>query len=79
MLVHITPAQLEYLKFLEKHHITEEPDFVSQNQAFKRFGRANVERWIKELKVQRYKRPGRIELKLAQLTRAAETIQDYNV
>lgn len=46
MLVDITPAQLHYLRFLEAHKIKEEPMvYVSQNKAFQRFGRANVERW----------------------------------
>jgi hypothetical protein len=80
MLVNITPAQLKYLQFLEKHHIKEEEKiFVTQNQAHKRFGRSNVERWVKSLKVKAFYRPRTVEYKMKELLAAAETQQDYNI
>ena len=77
MLVDITPEQLQYLKFLESHKIKEEKIFLSQNQAYKRVGRSNVERWINTQKVKRYKRPTNVEYKMAELLAAAENRQDY--
>ena len=77
MLVDITPEQLQYLKFLESHKIKEEKIFLSQNQAYKRFGRSNVERWVNTQKVKRYKRPTNMEYKMAEPLAAAENRQDY--
>lgn len=80
MQVLITPPQLQYLKFLEAHHIQEEPKmYLTQNQAFKRFGRANVERWAKQGKVKRYLRPSTIEYKMSDLLIAAETQSDVEL
>ena len=70
MLVDITPAQLHYLRFLEAHKIKEEPMvYVSQNKAFQRFGRANVERWREQGKM--------VEYMMNELLKAAENQQDY--
>ena len=77
MLVDITPEQLQYLKFLEAHKIKEEKIFLSQNQAYKGFGRSNIERWVNTQKVKRYKRPTNVEYKMAELLAAAENRQDY--
>lgn len=78
MQVNITPAQLKYLHFLEAHHIKEELKiFITQNQAHKRFGRANVERWVEKQKVKAYYRPKVIEYKMTELLQAAENQQDY--
>lgn len=80
MLVQITPAQLKYLHFLEAHHVKEEVKiFITQNQAHKRFGRKNVERWAKDRKVKRYFRPNCIEYKMSELLAAAENQQDYEL
>ena len=74
----VTPAQYEYLKFLVKHKIKEEPMiFITQNQAHKRFGRGNIERWVKTGRVQPYFRPRTVEYKMADLLQAAENHQDY--
>ncbi len=78
MLVDLTPEQVCYLNFLVAHKIKkEEKDYISQNQAYKRFGEANVKRWVDRRKVQRYKRPNTVEYKFVELLKAAETIQDY--
>ena len=80
MLVQITPAQLKYLQFLEKHHIKEEEKiFLTQNQAFKRFGQSNVTRWADKLKVKRHFRPKTVEYKMSELLTAAEAQQDYEL
>jgi len=77
MLVEITPEQLQYLKYLEAHKIKEEKVFLSQNQAYKRFGRSNIERWVNQQKIKRYKRPSNVEYKMAEILKAAENRQDY--
>jgi hypothetical protein len=80
MLVNITPSQLKYLQFLEKHNIKEEEKiFLTQNQAHKRFGRANVERWVQKQKVKSFYRPRTVEYKMKELLAAAETQQDYEI
>lgn len=79
MLVEITPAQLHYLHFLEMYKVKEEArEYVSQRGAYKRFGESNVDRWVKSLKVNQYKRPNMIEYNLKELQKAAATIQDYD-
>lgn len=76
--VELTPAQCEYLRFLEFNKVkAEDKEFVSQNEAYRRFGRGNVERWVKLRKIKQYKRPTRIEHSLKELLNAAYTVQDY--
>lgn len=55
----------------------EDPEFVSQRQAFKIFGRRNVERWRKQGKIEPCKRPGRLEYRMAELRFLQRTVQDY--
>lgn len=78
MLVDLTPTQLNYLHFLEAHKVKkEEKIYITQNQAYARFGRSNVERWVDQRKVQRHKRPTTMEYKFSELLKAAEAVQDY--
>ena len=78
MLVNITTAQLKYLHFLEKHKIKEEERYyLTQNQAHKRFGRSNVERWAQCGKVRKFQRPNVVEYRMKELLQAAETDTDY--
>ena len=51
--------------------------FISQNQAFKQFGKANVLRWRKTLKVTPRIRPGKIEYLVADLRKQQMIEQDY--
>ena len=46
-------------------------------QAHLRFGRQNVERWVSEGRLQRYKRPGKIEYRLENLYKCALDPYDY--
>lgn len=68
----------EVKKFIEKK---ESKQFVSQYQACKRFGRSNVDRWKKSCKIKPHYRFGekRIEYKMSELLKAAETQQDYEI
>lgn len=77
MLVQITPAQLKYLQFLEAHKIEDEKIYVTQNQAFRRFGRGNVERWREQGKIRGFKRPNTLDFKMSELLDAAANQQDY--
>lgn len=54
-----------------------EPEYVSQNEAFRRFGRKNVERWRNTGKIEPCKRPGKIEYRMSELRRLKDTKQDY--
>lgn len=51
--------------------------YISQNEAFRIYGRANVERWYKQGKIQPCKRPGKIEYPTSILKELSRTIQDY--
>lgn len=53
------------------------PEFICQNEAFRRFGRANVERWRRQGKIEPHKRPGKIEYRYVELVRARDVVQDY--
>ena len=46
----------------------DDPEFISQRKAYELFGRRNVERW---------KRPGKVEYRTADLRLLQRTTQDY--
>ncbi|MFS2425698.1 hypothetical protein [Parabacteroides distasonis] len=52
-------------------------EFIGQKEAHLRFGRQNVERWVSEGRLQRYKRPGKIEYRLENLYKCALYPYDY--
>jgi hypothetical protein len=54
-----------------------DPEYISQNQAFHQYGRANVERWRKEGRLQCFKRPGKVEYLVTELKLLKRTQQDY--
>ena len=45
-----------------------DPEYISQRKAYAAFGRRNVERWKRNGKIQPYKRPGKIEYRMADWT-----------
>ncbi len=53
------------------------PEYISQNEAFRRFGRRNVERWRRQGKIEPYVRPGKLEYLTAELQKLKATRQDY--
>lgn len=77
MLVDLTKIQLHYLEFLVENDVKGEPDYVNQQEAYRRFKRCNVERWVANGVVKRYIRPRNIEYNLAELKKAAANRQDY--
>ena len=52
-------------------------EIIGQKEAHIRFGRQNVERWVSEGTLQRYKRPGKIEYRLEDLYKCALDPYDY--
>ena len=50
---------------------------VSQRQAYRMFGRANVERWLRQGKLHPHRRPGKVEYYTAELRAQQEKQQDY--
>lgn len=54
-----------------------DPEMVSQRQAYAMFGRGNVDRWRRQGKIQPCKRPGKIEYRTADLRRLQQIKQDY--
>ena len=44
----------------------DEPEFVSKRRAYELFGRANVDRWLRNEEIMPHIRPGKIELKMAE-------------
>ena len=55
----------------------EKPEFVSQREASRLFGRANVERWRKTGAIEPIKRPGKLEYRYNDLRKQFEAQQDY--
>lgn len=60
-----------------ENDVKQEPDFVNQQEAFRRFKRCNVERWVRNGVVKRHLRPKNIEYSLDELKKAAANRQDY--
>ncbi len=54
-----------------------DPGTVSQRKAYDLFGRANVDRWRREGRIQPCKRPGKVEYRMADLRLLQQTQQDY--
>lgn len=54
-----------------------DPEYISQRKAYDMFGRANVERWRKQGKVEPCKRPGKLEYRTADLRFLQRATQDY--
>lgn len=54
-----------------------DPEYVSQAQAYRMFGRANVERWRRQGKIYPRKRPGKLEYSVVELRKLQEVSQDY--
>lgn len=64
-------------KVAERSTKKDKQEFVSQRKACEMCGRRNVERWRREGKIRFYKRPGKVEYKVADLRRLLNTEQDY--
>lgn len=54
-----------------------DPEYISQRQAYRIFGRSNVDRWRRQRKVTPSKRPGKVEYRTADLRLLQATEQDY--
>lgn len=54
-----------------------DPEMVSQRQAYAMFGRGNVDRWRRQGKIEPCKRPGKVEYRTADLRALQRTKQDY--
>lgn len=86
MSLHFTDKTVSYRTFLRDlsanivkmlHEDKDDPELVSTRQAYKMFGRKNVERWRRVGKIQPYVRPGKAEYETAQLRLLQRTEQDY--
>lgn len=55
----------------------QDPEIVSQNKAYRIFGRANVDRWKRNGMVKPSHRPGKVEYRMADLRLLQRTQQDY--
>jgi hypothetical protein len=55
----------------------QDPEFISQRQAYTLFGRSNVDRWRKQGMVEPHKRPGKVEYRTAELRYLQRKTQDY--
>lgn len=83
MMLQFADRQVSYATFV--HDVAKEiasllhhhDEYISQNEAFRRFGRANVERWRRNGMIKPSKRPGKVEYSTAQLQRLKDTRQDY--
>lgn len=57
--------------------IRDQPEVLSQRAAYKIFGRANVERWLRKGKLHPSKRVGKVEYSTAELREQQRVEQDY--
>lgn len=55
----------------------DDPEFVSKRKAYELFGRGNVDRWLKNEEVKPHIRPGKVELRTADLRALQNKVQDY--
>lgn len=86
MHINFTDKSVSYRTFLRDlsanivkmlHDDRYDPEFMSTRQAYRVFGRRNVERWRKDGKIKPYVRPGKTEYETAQLRLLQRTEQDY--
>lgn len=57
--------------------LTRKKKYISQNEAFRRYGRANVERWRRNGQIEPCKRTRKLEYEIMQLDRLQRGTQDY--
>ena len=57
--------------------VRNDPETISQRQAYTMFGRGNVDRWRRDGKIEPCKRPGKVEYRTAELRALQRTKQDY--
>lgn len=69
--VDLTPTQIRYLEYLAKHEIKEEPEYITQRQAWLRFGQGNVKRWRDTKVITTHYRNRDVNFKLSELLDAA--------
>lgn len=57
--------------------VRNDPEYISKRRAYKLFGRGNIDRWLKNEDIKPHIRPGKIELKMAELRVLQNREQDY--
>lgn len=57
--------------------VRNDPEAISQRQAYAMFGRGNVDRWRRQGKIEPCKRPGKVEYRTAELRALQNVKQDY--
>ena len=57
--------------------IREQPEVISQRAAYREYGKANVQRWLRQGKLHPCKRIGKVEYSTAELRMAQFNQQDY--
>lgn len=55
----------------------QDPETISQRKAYQIFGRANVDRWRRQGKIEPCKRVGKLEYRTAELRMLQKVKQDY--
>ena len=54
-----------------------DPEMLSQREAYRQFGRGNVDRWRRKGMLKTCKRPGKVEYYTSELRRLQARSQDY--
>lgn len=57
--------------------IKQQPEVISQREAYRQYGRGNVERWLRQGKLHPCKRPGKVEYHTSELRQMQQVQQDY--
>lgn len=68
--------ELEYIAYTLRDFMKSEVEYVSQNKAYKRYGRRNVEKWVDRGMIKRFYRGRVIQYKMEELVKAAAQRQD---
>lgn len=88
MTIDFTDMEVSYDKFINDvasrmvaimREQSEKPEFVSQREASRLFGRANVERWRRTGKIEPVMRPGKMEYRYNELQKLYQAQQDYGL
>ena len=72
-----TDKSVTYDTFIHDVATRNDPEMVSQRQAYAMFGRGNVDRWRKQGKINPCKRPGKVEYRTVELRALQQKKQDY--
>lgn len=73
-----TNKELDYLACQIAERLKEKREYLSEREAFDRFGAGNVRRWVADRMIEPHKRPRKTEYEAKRLYELAARRQDYH-